>query len=119
MDRAPEMYDDEGRSGGTIERPALQRLLSDIKAGKVEIIVVYKFDREAFSNATLFSSLRVPDPVFLIVTYPPALLTASFVVLIVSRAVVLRKSHTSYPLYAGAGHCRSFDEMPSPTFLAR
>jgi hypothetical protein len=64
----PEMYDDEGRSGGTIERPALQRLLSDIKAGKVEIIVVYKFDREAFSNATLFSSLRVPDPVFLIVT---------------------------------------------------
>jgi Resolvase, N terminal domain len=64
----PEMYDDGGLSGGTIERPALQRLLSDIKAGKVQIIVVYKVDREAFSNATLFSSLRVPDPVFLIVT---------------------------------------------------
>ena len=38
----PEMYDDGGLSGGTIERPALQRLLSDIKAGKVQIIVVYK-----------------------------------------------------------------------------
>jgi site-specific DNA recombinase len=36
------MYDDGGLSGGTIERPALQRLLSDIKAGKVQIIVVYK-----------------------------------------------------------------------------
>ena len=41
----PEMYDDGGLSGGTIERPALQRLLSDIKAGKVQIIVVYKVDR--------------------------------------------------------------------------
>jgi len=29
------------------------------------------------------------------------------------RAVVLHHSHTSYPLYAGAGHCRSFDKMPS------
>jgi len=36
----PEMYDDGGLSGGTMERPALQRLLSDIKAGKVQIIVV-------------------------------------------------------------------------------
>src|SRR5580704_17722510 len=35
------------------------------------------------------------------------------------RAIVLHHSHTSYPLYAGAGHCRSFDEMPSPTSLAR
>jgi site-specific DNA recombinase len=41
----PEMYDDGGLSGGTIERPALQRLLSDITAGKVQIIVVYKVDR--------------------------------------------------------------------------
>ncbi len=41
----PEMYDDGGLSGGTMERPALQRLLSDIKAGKVQILVVYKVDR--------------------------------------------------------------------------
>ncbi|CAA0112767.1 Uncharacterised protein [Starkeya nomas] len=38
-------YDDGGLSGGTLERPALQRLLMDIAAGKVDIVVVYKVDR--------------------------------------------------------------------------
>ena len=38
-------YDDGGLSGGTLERPALQRLLTDIAAGKVDIVVVYKVDR--------------------------------------------------------------------------
>lgn len=38
-------YDDGGFSGGSLERPALERLLEDIKAGKVHIIVVYKIDR--------------------------------------------------------------------------
>lgn len=38
-------FDDGGYSGGTMERPALQRLLSDIGAGKVDIVVVYKIDR--------------------------------------------------------------------------
>jgi site-specific DNA recombinase len=38
-------YDDGGISGGTMERPALQRLLADIAASKVEIVVVYKVDR--------------------------------------------------------------------------
>lgn len=40
-----EIYDDGGFSGGTMERPALQRLLEDIKAGKIHIVVVYKIDR--------------------------------------------------------------------------
>ena len=35
-------YDDGGFSGGNTERPALQRLLEDVRAGKVDIIVVYK-----------------------------------------------------------------------------
>jgi site-specific DNA recombinase len=39
------MYDDGGLSGGTMERPALKRLLGDIEAGKVQIVVVYKVDR--------------------------------------------------------------------------
>jgi site-specific DNA recombinase len=39
------MYDDGGLSAGTMERPALKRLLEDIQAGKVQIIVVYKVDR--------------------------------------------------------------------------
>jgi len=38
-------YDDGGLSGGTLERPALQRLLADVAAGQIDIIVVYKVDR--------------------------------------------------------------------------
>jgi DNA invertase Pin-like site-specific DNA recombinase len=38
-------YDDGGVSGGTLERPALQRLLTDVSAGLIDIIVVYKVDR--------------------------------------------------------------------------
>ena len=40
-----ERYDDGGFSGATMERPALQRLIDDIDAGKVDCIVVYKVDR--------------------------------------------------------------------------
>ena len=38
-------YDDGGISGGTLERPALKRLLADIEARRVDIVVVYKIDR--------------------------------------------------------------------------
>src|SRR5438067_12173126 len=38
-------YDDGGFSGATMGRPALQRLLADITAGRVDIVVVYKIDR--------------------------------------------------------------------------
>jgi site-specific DNA recombinase len=38
-------YDDGGFSGGTLERPALKRLLTDVNAGKIDVIVVYKIDR--------------------------------------------------------------------------
>lgn len=41
----PKLYDDGGISGGTMERPALLDLLTDIKAGKVDVVVVYKIDR--------------------------------------------------------------------------
>lgn len=41
----PDRYDDGGISGGTLERPALQRLLADIDAGRIGMIVVYKIDR--------------------------------------------------------------------------
>jgi DNA invertase Pin-like site-specific DNA recombinase len=40
-----EPYDDGGISGGTLERPALQRLLADVEAGLIDVIVVYKIDR--------------------------------------------------------------------------
>ncbi len=38
-------YDDGAYSGGNMERPALQRLLEDVKSGKVQMVVVYKIDR--------------------------------------------------------------------------
>src|SRR5436853_3508774 len=41
----PDRYDDGGFSGGTLDRPALKRLLADIEAGKVDVVVVYKIDR--------------------------------------------------------------------------
>ena len=41
----PDRYDDGGFSGGTLERPALQRLIADIEANQVDVVVVYKIDR--------------------------------------------------------------------------
>lgn len=41
----PDRYDDGGFSGGTLDRPALQRLLADIEVGRIDIIAVNKIDR--------------------------------------------------------------------------
>jgi site-specific DNA recombinase len=41
----PQHYDDGGYSGGSMGRPALQKLLQEIEAGRIDIIVVYKVDR--------------------------------------------------------------------------
>ena len=41
----PEMYDDGGLSGGTLERPALKRILADIEGHRIDTVVVYKVDR--------------------------------------------------------------------------
>src|SRR6188472_4171517 len=41
----PTSYDDGGYSGGTMERPPLQRRIADIEARRVDVIVVYKVDR--------------------------------------------------------------------------
>jgi DNA invertase Pin-like site-specific DNA recombinase len=42
---AKSRYDDGGFSGGNVERPALQDLIADIRAGRIDIVVVYKVDR--------------------------------------------------------------------------
>jgi DNA invertase Pin-like site-specific DNA recombinase len=57
----PDMYDDGGLSGGTMERLALKRLLEDIKAGKVQIVVVYKVDRLTRSLADFAKIVDVLD----------------------------------------------------------
>ena len=41
----PDRFDDGGYSGGTLDRPALKRLLADIEAGRIDTIVTYKIDR--------------------------------------------------------------------------
>jgi site-specific DNA recombinase len=54
-------YDDGGFSGGTMERPALQRLLSDIGERRVDIVVVYKVDRLTRSLADFAKMVEVFD----------------------------------------------------------
>jgi len=41
----PDRYDDHGFSGGNVDRPAFQRLVTDIEAGKVDVLAAYKIDR--------------------------------------------------------------------------
>ena len=54
-------YDDGGYSGGSTDRPALQRLLSDVKAGKIDVIVVYKVDRLTRSLADFAKLVELFD----------------------------------------------------------
>src|SRR5246500_2948272 len=54
-------YADGGYSGGSTERPALQRLLADVKARKVQIIVVYKVDRLTRSLADFAKLVELFD----------------------------------------------------------
>jgi site-specific DNA recombinase len=54
-------YDDGGFSGGNTERPALQRLLQDVRAGKIGIIVVYKVDRLTRSLADFAKLVELFD----------------------------------------------------------
>ncbi len=54
-------YDDGGHSGGTIDRPGLQRLLADILTCKVDTVVVYKVDRLTRSLADFAKIVEVFD----------------------------------------------------------
>jgi site-specific DNA recombinase len=54
-------YDDCGYSGGSTERPALQRLLADVRARKVDVIVVYKVDRLTRSLADFAKLVELFD----------------------------------------------------------
>jgi site-specific DNA recombinase len=55
------VYDDGGFSAGTLERPALQRLLTDVREGKVDVIVVYKVDRLTRSLADFAKLVELFD----------------------------------------------------------
>ena len=57
----PDRYDDPAYSGGSLDRPALQQLLCDVDAGKVNVIVVYKIDRLTRSLADFAKLVEIFD----------------------------------------------------------
>ena len=57
----PRLYADGGFSGATMDRPALQQLLADITAGRVDIVVVYKIDRLTRSLADFAKVVEILD----------------------------------------------------------
>nr|WP_306265427.1 recombinase family protein [Pararhizobium sp. IMCC3301] len=59
--QVPDRYDDGGISGGTLERPGLQRLLADVDRGAVDHILVYKIDRLTRSLADFAKIVDVLD----------------------------------------------------------
>ena len=58
---SPTAYDDGGVSGGTMDRPALKRLLADVERGLVDVIVVYKVDRLTRSLTDFARIIEVLD----------------------------------------------------------
>lgn len=57
----PHHYDDGGYSGGNLERPSLKRLVHDIQAGRIDIIVIYKIDRLSRSLADFIRLIDLLD----------------------------------------------------------
>src|SRR5438128_6313372 len=57
----PGRYDDGAFSGASLERPALQRLLADVRAGKIDIVLVYKVDRLTRSLADFAKLIELFD----------------------------------------------------------
>jgi site-specific DNA recombinase len=57
----PTAYDDGGFSGGTMDRPALTRLISEIRRGMLDIILVYKVDRLSRSLADFVRLVELFD----------------------------------------------------------
>src|SRR5215468_4638515 len=57
----PDRYDDGGFSGGSMDRPALKRLMADIEAGRVDAVVVYKVDRLSRSLSDFAKIVEVFD----------------------------------------------------------
>jgi len=67
----PDRYDDGGYTGANVDRPALQRLLADVEAGRVECVVTYKVDRLSRSLldfARLMGTFEAHDVSFVSVT---------------------------------------------------
>ncbi len=57
----PATYDDGGFSGGNVDRPGLQQLLAEVKAGRIDCIIVYKVDRLTRSLADFAKIVEILD----------------------------------------------------------
>ena len=57
----PDRYDDGGLSGASLERPALQQLLTEVREGRVEVVAVYKVDRLTRSLADFAKLVEIFD----------------------------------------------------------
>jgi site-specific DNA recombinase len=57
----PDRYDDGGLSGASLDRPALQKLLADVRAGNINTVVVYKVDRLTRSLADFAKLVELFD----------------------------------------------------------
>ena len=69
----PERYEDGGYSGGTMDRPALKRLLADIDAGGIDAVVIYKLDRLTRSIrhfGEIMATLEQRNVALMVVTQP-------------------------------------------------
>ena len=66
-----QLYDDPGFSGGNMERPALKRLLADLVARKVDVVVVYKVDRLTRSLADFAKIFDANSVSFVSITQGP------------------------------------------------
>ncbi len=99
-------YDDGGFSGGSTDRPALQRLLADVKARKVQVIVVYKVDRLTRSLADFAKLVELFDAhgVSFVSVTQQFNTTTSMGRLTLERAAFLR------PIRAG-GHRRAYSRQ--------
>ena len=67
----PERYDDGGYSGGTMDRPALKRLLANVEAGNINCVIVYRADRltrSIMDFARIMDTLQTHDIAFVSVT---------------------------------------------------
>jgi len=58
---APDHYDDGGFTGGNMDRPGLKQLLANVRAGRVDVVVVYKVDRLTRSLADFAKIVEVLD----------------------------------------------------------
>jgi Resolvase, N terminal domain len=89
----PDRYDDGGLSGASLDRPSLQNLLADVRAGKITIVVVYKVDRLTRSRWSAVVSLQQST----------SLMTPENAMVSVSKTLSFQEKTTELSTLSGTG----------------